>query len=189
MQFRTSKHQNENDRRPRRVRSFVLLAAIGSAVVAYLIAATAVAAGSPRTVQKGATSHATKTWNGRNGAEYADQTRCPSTGGAYWLFILTPGGNKLASGTLSVTFKSGAGEVSTGYFPGNGNGSLHFDVTSAHPDAIKSAVASFAYTGSSPNRIVLTISHAYCTGGGSSSSSSAPVTQPVTQPVTGTNTP
>jgi hypothetical protein len=186
MQSHSPKARNDGRRGTHRVRAVVLLAAICSAVVAYLMAATAVAATSTTKVHTAATSQGTRTWNGRNGAEFADQTRCPSAGGAYWLFILTPGGTKLASGTLLVTFKSGATETSTGYFPGNGNGSLHFDVTSAHPDAIKSAVASFRYTGSSTDKIVLTISHASCTAGGGSSS--VPVTQPATSPVTGSST-
>ena len=185
MQSRTPQPEHGGHHRARRARSLVLIGAIASAIVAYLIAATAVAQGSSSKVHHAATSQGTKTWNGRNGAEFADQTGCPSSGGAYWLFILTPGGNKLASGTLAVTFTSGASTVSTGYFPGKGSGSLHFDVNSAHPDAIKSAVATFSYTGSSPNRIVLTISHASCTAG---NSSSVPVTQPATQPVTGAST-
>ena len=113
----TSKTPRRADRGPRRIRSFVLFAAIGSAIVAYLIAATAVAATSKSKVHTAAGQTQTKTWNHKNGAEYADQTGCPSSGGAYWLFILTPGGGKITSGTLDVTFTSGGPTSSTGYHP------------------------------------------------------------------------
>lgn len=183
MRQEARKSQHDADRRPNRARSFVLLAAIGSAVIAYLIAATTVAAASKTAVHTAAGKTYTKTWNGKNGAGYANQTSCPSSGGAYWLFILTPGGGKITSGSLDVTFTSGAATTSTGYHPGKGMGAMHFDVTSSHPDAIKSAVATFTYVGGSPAKVVLTISHAYCTPG-SGGSSSVPATQPVTQPVT-----
>jgi hypothetical protein len=187
MQPDTSKTPKRADRRPRRIRSLVLLAAIGSAVIAYLIAATAVAATSKTKVHTAAGQTETKTWNGKNGAGYADQTSCPSSGGAYWLFILTPGGGRITSGTLDVTFKSGATTTSTGYHPGKGSGAMHFDVTSTQPDAIKSATATFTYVGGSVSRVVLTISHAYCAPG-SGGSSSVPVTQPASTPVTGSST-
>jgi hypothetical protein len=165
--------------RPRRFRRVVLVAAAAAALAAYLVSATVAAQGRPTVSSKPAgAASATVTWDGKRGGEYADQTGCGANG-AYWLWILTPGGNKLASASLTVYFADGSQTSADGYFPGGGDGSLHFDVTYPEGEAVASASALVDYTGSKLDKMVLTISHAYCTSGAPSTSVPTPgSTQP-----------
>jgi hypothetical protein len=149
----------------------VALVASGSA---YLLADTPSAAGKPTGGGGGTTTTTTMPWNGKNGLGAADRTGCKPTQGAYWLWILTPGGGKadVVSATLTVQLANSGSVTATGYHQGKGDGSLHFDINSLVPDKVVSASVTFTYTGTLGN-IVLTISHSFCTGGASSSASSS----------------
>jgi hypothetical protein len=149
----------------------VALLASGSA---YLLADTPSAVGKPTGGGGGATTTTTtKQWNGKNGLELADQTGCDPTQGAYWHWILTAGGQTdVVSATLTVQLATSGDVVAPGYRNGGDNGAVHFDVNSSAPDKVVSASVTFTYTGTL-GKVVLTISHATCTDGGSSSASSS----------------
>jgi len=142
---------------------------------AYVLADSQPAVGKPTGGGGGTTtSTATLAWNGKNGANLADQTGCDPTQGAYWHWILTSGGKAtVVAATLTVNLQHSGSIVATGYRPGGGtNGAMHFDVNSSVPDKVVSASVTFDYTGTLGN-VVLTISHAFCTDGTSSSASSS----------------
>ena len=100
-------------------------------------------------------------WGGQGG-EHAMQD-CPGERG-YWKWVLTPGGPTAieAGAVLTVEFEDGSSETVDGYFPGGGQGAVHFDVFRDDGGTVESATVAFSGGG---NNALLTISEGYCVEG------------------------
>lgn len=110
------------------------------------------------------TGGSTLTWTG-NGSANANPG-CASGQTANWHWILTPGGtNTLVSGTLYVTYKSGATTTSNGTVKSGGNGAMHFYPSLPADDTVVSAYVNYTYNGDGKGNFVLTISDSSCTPG------------------------